>query len=98
MGICVSFRNLLMRKYLFIFNSLLTIIGRFDFICKTKFCSLSNFVTCYFLIYVTCQMCENLSLIIPIFFELGNHIFFKTDLVIIYFTKNFLCLHIYLFI
>ena len=90
MGIFVSFRNLSISEYLFIFNSLLIAIGRFYFICKTKFCNLLNIVTCHlFNIFHVSYICRTYHLSIPNFVELGSHIFLKTNLVIVYFTKNF---------
>lgn len=74
---------------LFYFNYLLEAIERFDFICKTKFSSLPNFTTCY--LFKTCHMSNvhgTYDLPTPNFVDLGSHIFFKTNLVIIYFTKN----------
>ena len=86
----VSFKNLLMRKYLFIYNSFLIAIEGFDFICKTKFCSLPNFTMCHlFNICYVSNVCETYYLLIPNFVKLGSHIFLKTKLVIIYFTKIF---------
>ena len=48
----IFFRNLYTKEY-FVFNSLLVVIGRFDFICKTKFCSLPNLTT-----YHTLNICH----------------------------------------
>ena len=89
-GRFVSFRILSTKEYLFIFNSFFIAIGRLDFICKTKFCSLPNFVMCHHLnIWHVSNVCDP-SLVELKFCWIGKQHFFMTNLVIIWFIKKIL--------
>ena len=54
----------------------LTLIGRFNFICNTKFCNIPNFVTCHlFNIYHVSNVCVIHHLPSTNFIKLGSHNF-----------------------